>query len=572
MSKTLLLCGALAWASQASGVTLTANPSAFSFTYQIGTTKLPALQTVSVKVDTGTPTFTATTPGTDLWLTVDPSSGSVPATLNVRVNPTSLAAATYNSAVTLTVTGVPVVTIPVVLVVTPPAPTLSLSSTSLAYAMTPISTSTQTLSLSTNGEPISYVATAGATWLTVSPAVGVVLPGPPAALSVTVNTMALTPQPAAYTAKISLVLTGASVKSVNVTVNVTVNSSGPTITSVWPNTLPLNGPAQTITITGTNFYSATLAEVLGVAAPLATTVYKDSSTVIQAVIPASLLTVAGTLNVLVTNPAPGGNSVSTVPIVVGNTPTILGIVNAASFIAGPVSPGEIVTIFGSNIGPANPAPLSIVNNFATTSLGNVSATVDGHAAAMVYVSLNQVSIQIPYEVSIGANKALIITNGSVTASSTVTTAATAPGIFTSNGTGVGQAAALNYDATAKVYSLNSATNLATVGEIVVLYLTGEGIYNTPPLSGTASDDGYIVPLTLSPLPQLSPAPVVIIGGQPADVTEAAFFAGPIPGSMLGLLQINAVVPSGSTSGVAVPVSVTIGGNTSPAGVSLAIHP
>jgi len=572
MSKTLLLCGALAWASQASAVTLTTNPSALSYTYQIGTSKLPALETISVKVDTGTPTFTATTPGTDLWVTVDPSSGTVPATLNVRVNPTSLAAATYNSAVTLSVTGVPVVTIPVVLVVTPPAPTLSLSSTSLAYAMTPISMSTQTLSLSTNGEPISYVATAGATWLTVNPAVGVVLPGPPAALSVTVDTTTLAPQLAAYTGKISLVLTGASVKSVNVTVNVTVNSSAPTITSVWPNTLPLNGPAQTITITGTNFYSATLAEVQGVAAPLATTVYKDSATVIQAVIPASLLTVSGTLNVLVTNPAPGGNSLFTVPIVVGNTPTILGIVNAASFASGPVSPGEIVTIFGSNIGPANPAPLSIVAGFATTSLGNVSATVDGHAAAMVYVSLNQVSIQIPYEVSIGANKAFIVANGSATASSLVTTAATAPGIFTSNGTGAGQAAALNYDATTKLYSLNSASNLATIGEIVVLYLTGEGIYNTPPLSGTASDDGYIVPLALSPLPEVSPAPVVTIGGQPADVTNAAFFAGPIPGSLLGLLQINAVVPSGSTTGVAVPVSVTIGGNTSPAGVTLAIHP
>jgi len=568
----MMLCGALVWASQASAVTLTTNPSTLSFSYQIGSSKLPVAQTISVKVDTGVPTFTAVTPGIDEWVTVDPSSGSVPTTLNVRVNPTSLAAATYSSTITLTVTGVPVVTIPVTLVVSPPAPTLTLSSTSFLYAMTPISTSMQTLNLTTNGEPISYVATPGATWLSIAPAVGVVLPGPATALTITVDSTTLAPQIAPYTGKITLVLTGASVKSVNITVNVTVNSAAPTISTVWPNTLPLDGPAQTVTITGTNFYGSTLAEVQGVAVPLATTVFKDSSTVIQAVIPASLLTVATTLNILVSNPAPGGNSLSTVPVVVGNAPAILGIVNSASFAPGPVSPGEIITIFGSNIGPATPAPLVVVGGFVTTSLSNVSATVDGHSAAMVYVSQNQISIQVPYEVSIGANKAIVVTNGVASANSTVTTIATAPGIFTANGTGTGQAAALNYDATTKLYSLNTGTNLANIGDVIVLYLTGEGIYNSPPLSGTASDDGYIVPLALSPLPQVSPAPTVTIGGQAADVTNAAFFAGPIPGSMLGLLQINAVVPSGATTGIAVPVTVTIGGNTSPAGVTLAIHP
>ena len=572
MSKIMMLCGALVWASQASAVTLTTNPSTLSFSYQIGSSKLPVAQTISVKVDTGVPTFTAVTPGIDEWVTVDPSSGSVPTTLNVRVNPTSLAAATYSSTITLTVTGVPVVTIPVTLVVSPPAPTLTLSSTSFLYAMTPISTSMQTLNLTTNGEPISYVATPGATWLSIAPAVGVVLPGPATALTITVDSTTLAPQIAPYTGKITLVLTGASVKSVNITVNVTVNSAAPTISTVWPNTLPLDGPAQTVTITGTNFYGSTLAEVQGVAVPLATTVFKDSSTVIQAVIPASLLTVATTLNILVSNPAPGGNSLSTVPVVVGNAPAILGIVNSASFAPGPVSPGEIITIFGSNIGPATPAPLVVVGGFVTTSLSNVSATVDGHSAAMVYVSQNQISIQVPYEVSIGADKAIVVTNGVASANSTVTTIATAPGIFTANGTGTGQAAALNYDATTKLYSLNTGTNLANIGDVIVLYLTGEGIYNSPPLSGTASDDGYIVPLALSPLPQVSPAPTVTIGGQAADVTNAAFFAGPIPGSMLGLLQINAVVPSGATTGIAVPVTVTIGGNTSPAGVTLAIHP
>jgi uncharacterized protein (TIGR03437 family) len=572
MSKTLLLCGALAWASQAATVTLTTNPALLNFTYQIGASKLPNAQTISVKVSSGTPTFTAVTPAPDEWLTVDPSSGNVPATLNVRVNPTSLPASTYNSTVTITVVGLAPVVIPVTMVVSPPLPTLSLSTTTITLTLPPATQSAQPVTLSTSGAPISFAATAGAKWLTVTPAVGVVLTGAQNTLTITVDTTTLTPQVVPYTGKVTLALSGASEKSQNITVNVTVNSAAPTITSVWPNLLPLDGGPQTVTITGTGFYSATVAMVQGVATPLATTIFKDSSTLMQAVIPANLLTSAGTLNVLVTNPAPGGNSAGTVPVVVGNAASILGIVNAGSFTAGSVSPGDIVTIFGNNIGPSNPASMTITNGFINTSLGGVSVTIDGKNAPMLYVSLNQLSVQVPYEVSIGAGKVVTVTNGISVANSTVTTAATAPGIFTADGSGTGQAAALTCSAVTNVCALNNLNNLTAIGDIVTIYLTGEGIYNNPPLSGTASDTGYIVPANLTPLPQVSPAPTVTIGGQAADSSNVNFYAGPIPGSMLGLLQINAVVPTGASTGVSVPIVVTIGGNSSQAGVTLAIHP
>ncbi len=552
-------------------MTLTTNPTLLNFTYQIGAATLPTLQTISVRASSGTPAYTATTPALDEWITVDPSSGNLPGTLNVRINPTSLPASTYTSTVTVTVTGLPVILVPVTLVVSPPLPDLTLSASIITLSLPPSTISAQTITLTTNGAPISYTATAGAKWLTVAPAVAVVLPGAENILTITVDTSTLAPQTTVYTGKVTLALSGASTKAQSITVNVTVNSAAPTITNVWPNQLPLNGPAQTITITGTDFYAASVAMVQGVATPLTTTTFKDSSTLLQAVVPATLLTASTTLNILVANPAPGGNS-ATIPVTVGNAASILGIVNAGSFASGSLSPGEIVTIFGNNIGPATPAPLTITNGFATTTLSNVSVTIDGKSAAMLYASLNQLSIQVPYEVSIGAGKAVVVTNGTNTASSTVTTAATAPGIFTANGSGAGQAAALTCSAATGVCALNSATNLAKIGDTVTLYLTGEGIYNNPPLSGTASDDGYIVPLTLTPLPQVTPAPTVTIGGQAADITNSNYYAGPIPGSMLGLLQINAVVPTGASTGVAVPVVITIGGNSTQTGVTLAVHP
>jgi len=248
----------------------------------------------------------------------------------------------------------------------------------------------------------------------------------------------------------------------------------------------------------------------------------------------------------------------------------LGIVDAASFAVGPVSPGQLVTIFGTNIGPVQPVPMSISNGYVTTSLGGVSLTIDGQNAPLIYVSATQVSAQVPYEATTGANKQVSLTNGAnPAASTTVTIAATAPGIFTADGSGSGQAAAVNFSAATSQYSLNSSSNPANIGDTVLLYLTGEGNYNATPLSGVpgASNTGYIIPSSLDPLPQLNPLPTVTIGGANATVS----YAGPMIGSMLGLLQMNVMVPAGSTTGVAVPVVVTIGGNNTQAGVTLSIH-
>jgi len=133
---------------------------------------------------------------------------------------------------------------------------------------------------------------------------------------------------------------------------------------------------------------------------------------------------------------------------------------------------------------------------------------------------------------------------------------------------MGQAAALNYSAATSQYSFNSGTTPAKIGDTVLLYLTGEGDYNAKPLDATGtSNTGYIIPASLSPLPQMNPLPTVTIGGTSATVS----YAGPIVGSILGLLQINAVVPTGSTTGTAVPVVVTVGSNSSQAGITLAIH-
>jgi uncharacterized protein (TIGR03437 family) len=588
LTKKLLLFPALALALQAQSLpTITVTPATLpAFTYQVGAATLPAAQTITVKASSGAPAFTAAvTPSNTPWLTVSPSSGTLPATLNVRVNPTSLAAATYsNAAITVTVNGA-ITTVPVTLVVTPAPSTLSLSATTLNFAAPPFPPASQTVTLSTNGAPISFTVTTGSVWLTAQTPLGgssgIVFQGAAYPLTVAVDPGSLAPQTAPYIGKITIATSGAATtaKSLTITVNLTVNTVTPTISSVWPSTLPVNGPAQTITIQGKNFYAGTVAKIKGVNAPLATTTFKDSSTILEAVVPAGLLTSATTLKLLVSNPPPGGDS-TTVDLAVANAPTIAAVVNAASFAPGPaagadlgtVSPGELVTLFGSNIGPAAPASMTISNGVVDTTLGGVTVTVDGKPAPLIYAGQNQLSIQIPYEASAGAGKKIVVTNGAQgAANATITVAATAPGLFTADGSGIGLAAALNYSSATKQYSLNTSTNLAKIGDIVLLYLTGEGLYDQAPLLGGASDTGFIVPATVTTLPQVAGLSVKI-GGQDADVADARFYAGPILGCIMGLLQVNVVVPAGATTGPAVPVVVTIGGVQTQAGVTIAVHP
>ncbi len=573
MGKLFFLCGLIALASQAATtLTVTPTPASLTFTYQSSATALPAAQSVSVKASSGNPGYTtAISPSTDLWLTVSPNSGTLPGSLSVRVNPTSLPVGMYLSSVSVTVNGVAnPLSIPVTLNVTEPPSTLTLSAASLAFTAPPNPPTAQTVTLSTNGAPISYTATSGAAWMTVVPTVGVALPGDPVTLTVSVDATTLAPQTAAYVAKITIVASGAAVtaKSQNISVSFTVNSTAPTITSIWPSTLPLNAPAQTITIQGANFYSASLAEVQGVTTALVTTVL--SPTALLAVVPAALLTATGNLNVIVANPAPGGNSAAS-PVAVANVPAITGVLNAASYSNAAVSPGDLITIFGTNIGPAAPAGMSIANGYVGTSVSNISVTVDGQSAPLIYVSQTQISAQVPYEATIGPSKSLVVTNGTnPAANATVAIAATAPGIFTADGSGSGQAAALNYDSTTGLYTLNGSTTPCNIGDTIVLYLTGEGNYNPTPLSGiaNATNTGYIIPATLNPLPEVSPLPIVTIGGVAATVN----YAGPLVGSILGLLQMNVVVPTGSATGATVPVLVTIGGIATQANVTLNVHP
>ena len=159
--------------------------------------------------------------------------------------------------------------------------------------------------------------------------------------------------------------------------------------------------------------------------------------------------------------------------------------NAASYLPGG-SPGDLITLFGENIGPPVAASLTeTVPGYVDKSLGGFSVTVDGTPAAMVYASQNQITVQVPYEVDTtgvpSITKAIVVTNGSITANDTVDIKPTAWNI---HGGCLrrrpGRCAEPGRNA-------KSSTNSEKIGKVVVLYLTGEGLYTNTPANPPGPD-------------------------------------------------------------------------------------
>lgn len=228
-----------------------------------------------------------------------------------------------------------------------------------------------------------------------------------------------------------------------------------------------------------------------------------------------------------------------------------GVLNAASLLSGPVAPGEIVTLIGSGIGPA--LSLQPASSASSATLGGASVLFDGRPAPLLFASQNQINAVVPYEVAGQENTQVSVTKGGeLVAGFPVSVASAVPAIFTLDASGTGPGAILNQDTT-----VNSASNPASRGSVVVLFATGAGQTDPP------GEDGQ----TASEILAYSALPVLVqIGGMQAEV----LYAGGAPGLIAGVLQINCRVPEGVTPGMSAPVVITVGGIDSPAGVTVAV--
>ena len=239
-------------------------------------------------------------------------------------------------------------------------------------------------------------------------------------------------------------------------------------------------------------------------------------------------------------------------------PNITAVLNAASYSSGGVSPGEIVSIFGTSIGPANPAYLTLDSTGkVSTSIGGVTVSFGGHLAPLTYVSSTQINAIVPYEVAGSSSSfAEVMFGGQISNEPSLQLAVTAPGIFTQNSSGTGPGAILDGDS-----QLNTQQNPAAKGSTIQIFMTGEGLTNPAQATGAVTPENTSGVGPLTPAPQLTVS--VLIGNHPAQV----IWDGEAPYLVAGVLQVDAVVPTTASSG-ANSITAQVGNQISQSGVTL----
>ncbi len=234
-----------------------------------------------------------------------------------------------------------------------------------------------------------------------------------------------------------------------------------------------------------------------------------------------------------------------------------GIVNAASFLGGPLSPGGIFSIFGEHMGPETEqgslGRLNPLTGDLMRTTGDTIVLVNGIPAALFFARQDQINAQAPFEIA-GASAAEIVVSYQFApgAPATVPVATANPAMFTfPDGTST---IALNQDGT-----LNTAADPAPRDTIVAIFGTGQGLVE--PLIETGERAAAAEPLN-----RVTSDVSAMIGGVAAEV----LFSGMAPG-FVGLVQVNVRVPLGAEAGPVAQLTIDIGGASTQPGLTLAVE-
>jgi uncharacterized protein (TIGR03437 family) len=218
-----------------------------------------------------------------------------------------------------------------------------------------------------------------------------------------------------------------------------------------------------------------------------------------------------------------------VTLVVGGSSSISigGVSNAAS---GQVvfAPGMLMSVYGTNLGPATQHAGSVPLPF---NMQGVSATVNGFSAPLLDVTPGQLNLQVPYEVGAGTAVLGVNNNGLVT-SFPFQVSPSGPGIF------------MTFDGAGNLVPFATGKP----GDILLAFITGEGDVTPAVITGSAPHAASVAKLPMPALPA-----TLTVGGVPATID----FIG-IPFGLVGVTQINFTIPANAPLGPQ-PVVVTIGG-------------
>jgi uncharacterized protein (TIGR03437 family) len=323
------------------------------------------------------------------------------------------------------------------------------------------------------------------------------------------------------------------------------DSLQPVITTISPNTANAGDPGFTLKLAGSRFTSSTVVKWNG--QPRDTTFVDAAHLTVQ--IPDSDLALIGRASILAFDPAGGTSNMAEFPIGPAPQTSSSQFVSSANPYGGSaLGQRSLGALYGTNLAPisvpAETPPLPF-------TLGGVTMFIGGNETPLLYVSPTVVLFQVPFlNVNVPTRVPLVIYQGTLATTVTVTVQPYSPGLFSMNSQGTGQGAIL-IAGTASVAAPAGAfptSRPAHIGEYISIYCTGLG--DVTPRPGLGS------PSPANPLSTTLVKPVVTLG----DVNAPVLFSGLVPGSA-GLYVVNVQVPDGVATGDAVPVTLSIAGIT-----------
>lgn len=530
--------------------TLTAAPGTLTFTGTSASVVPP--QYVLASTDTPGGHVVAAATSDSGWLSIDPQSGTTPLLTKISVNSAVPGGAYTGQLVFTSLETGDQASVSVTFKVTPRL--LTVAPTILQFAQ-------QTAGAPLPSQTLQVTANVPATFRIVSQPAWVKIAAPstlatPAQLTVSVDPSGM--PPGGY--QDNILLSGPS----DVAIPVSLTLAAPAPPGVTPAAInfsyqlgspPPPGQAiQVINPSGTVTYTAAASTVSGI--PWLTIAPGSGSTpgnisvtlAVAQLVPGQH---SGAITVTVQNAAP-----VTVPVtltVTGVTVQIQRVLNAATLAPASVAPGEILTLTGFGMGPdtAAIAQASAAGAFGS-QLAGTQVLFDGLPAPLLMVQNQQINLIAPYPLYGRTTASLQVQSGSgYSVPISVQVAAAAPGIFTTGSSGRGAAAALNADST-----LNSALNPAARGNVVVLYLTGEGQTDPP------GQDGRLISTDLR-------KPLLPVTATIAGVSAQVLYAGSATTLVSGLCQVNVRIPETIAAGTQ-PVEIQVGGVPSQSGVTIEV--
>jgi uncharacterized protein (TIGR03437 family) len=413
-------------------------------------------------------------------------------------------------------------------------------SATFSTAMDPSTISTATFTLTQGITSVSGVVTYVGTTATFAPSSGLIADAP---YTATITTGAEDLSGNALAAKYVWTFnTGSSIDTTPPTVTSTIPANGALGVTVGSNvTAAFSEAMDTSTISTATF---TLQQG---ATPISGTV--TYSGVTATFYPSNSLAPGTTYTATITNGAQdlAGNALAnnyvwsfTTGAASTGAPVISlnGTVNGASFVT-PVAAGSIAAVFGSNlaIGQASSPAEPLLMTLAQSSFA-----INGQGAPLFFAMASQVNLQIPWELAGQTQTTVIATvNGIASNTETAAMATFAPGIFTTNNSGGGQGAIL----IAPTAQLAAPGSAVPAGGYVSIFCTGLGPVSNQPATGSAGPS--------NPLARTLTTPTVTIGGVGALVT----YSGLAP-TLVGVYQVNALVPLGVAPGNAVTLVIGMG--------------